>query len=160
MSMNLKSKTNLYIRENLEGKSERILKINCNDCSEIKKDFYNNIDCKNCFLEILYNNKNEKFKFILIECNDILIELRNIAPFSDYFKKLNRIKTIYQKIVNLKANKCRFKGFKCRIFPNYNQFFKIDDNCYYNPVLLYSVVREKSNIIKNKRIKDSTCQNC
>ncbi|MFX1395111.1 MAG: ATPase, T2SS/T4P/T4SS family [Promethearchaeota archaeon] len=160
MSMNLKKKTTFYIRENLEGKSEKILKINCNDCSEIKKDFYNNINCKYCFLENIYKNKNEKFKFILIECKDILVESRNIVSIFNYFKKLNRIKTIYQKIVNYKTKKCRFKGFKCKIFPNYDKIFKLDDNCYYNPVLFYSIIREKFNIIKKKRIKDSICQNC
>ena len=46
MSMNLKSKTAFQIRENFEVKIEKILKINCNNCSEIKKDFLNNKKCK------------------------------------------------------------------------------------------------------------------
>ena len=90
--MNLKSKTAFQIRENFEGKSEKILKINCNNCSEIKKDFLNNINCKFCFLESLYNNINEKFNFISIDSLKTLIDSKNITLILDYFKRLKKVK--------------------------------------------------------------------
>lgn len=158
--MNLKSTTAFQIRENLEGKSEKILKINCNNCSEIKKDFLNNINCKSCFLESLYNNINEKFNFISIDSLNTLIDSKNITLILDYFKGLKKIKTVYQKIETFKKKKCRFQDFKCKVFPDYESFFNIDEKCYYNPVLLYSLIQKKSIIIKKKILIDSTCRKC
>ncbi|MFX1257794.1 MAG: ATPase, T2SS/T4P/T4SS family [Promethearchaeota archaeon] len=160
MSINLKRNKNSRIKESLNVKNENSLIIECINCSEITKELHYNENCVLCFLENLYYNKNKTFKYISIEAFDNLIESKQILFFLEYFKKLKKIKHLYQKIENFKLKKCIFKGFKCKIFPNYLSFFKIEDKYYYDPLLLYNIIQKKIRNINNKHIIDSICQNC
>jgi len=53
MLNDLKQNSTFQNRENLEGKSEKILKIECTNCSEINKDLWNNLQCLFCLLRNL-----------------------------------------------------------------------------------------------------------
>lgn len=160
MSMDLKHNSSFQIRENLEGKSEKILEVVCNNCSEIKKDLWTNLNCLSCLLRNLYYNKDEKFEFISLGSFSNLIEKNKILFLFEYFKKIKRIRKILKKLEKLKENKCKFKEFDCKTFSNYYSFFKIEEKYYYNPVRLFLVIQEKVNTVQQKTLIDSNCQNC
>ena len=160
MLNDLKHNSSFQIRENLEGKNEKILKIECVNCSEIKKDLWNNIQCLSCLFRNLYYNKDEKFEFISLGSFGNLIDNRKILFLFEYFKKIKRIKVLLKKIEKLKKDKCKFKEFNCKTFSNYKSFFNIDEIHYYNPISLYLDIQERVEFIKNITLIDSYCQSC
>ena len=163
MITNAKRKVNFQQRTNLEGKSERILNISCKECSEIKKNFFKSKMCTSCFLKSLHDNKNKKFNYISIEKLENFIDTKEIILIFEYFKKLKKLKKHYNRIENLKNKKCKFKDFKCKIFPEYSSFFRINEEIYYNPLLFYNFIQVKRKQIKENRKKCniySVCQNC
>ena len=160
MLIDVNHNTEIQFRESFEGKSERILKIRCYKCPETEKSINDGMKCVSCLLGTLYQYKNHKFELISIESFDILIDSNKVKFILEYFKKLKSIRKIFKYIENLKAKKCSYKDFKCRIFPDFQKFFKIKENTYYNPVLLYVNVQKKLSLIKSKGSNDIICQNC
>lgn len=160
MSLNITNRAKLQIQENLEGKKENILIIECNNCLELKKDLYKNEKCLSCFLKNLYYYKNKSFKCVSIEAQNNLIEYNKIICFLDYFKKLKKIKKIWLKIENIREKKCIYKDFRCKLFPKFYSDFKIKKNDYYNPILLYDIIIKKLHFIKEKTVFDQYCANC
>ena len=54
-------------RENLEGKKEEILTIQCSICNEKVKGLTKNNKCLICLLNTLNQNKNRSFSYLIIE---------------------------------------------------------------------------------------------
>jgi len=160
MVIDVNRNTEIQFRESFEGKNKRILKIRCNECPETERSARNSMKCVSCLLKTLYHYKNHKFELISIESFDRLIDYNKVKFILEYFKKLKSIRKIFRQIENLKAKKCNYKDFKCRIFPDFQKFFKIKENTYYNPVLMYTIVQEKLKLIKSKGSNDNICQNC
>ena len=57
MINNLLNLTHLEIRENAEGKEEKILVIECNKCSNFKKHLYYSKECILCLLTNIFHNR-------------------------------------------------------------------------------------------------------
>ncbi|MFX0073083.1 MAG: hypothetical protein ACFFAO_18550, partial [Candidatus Hermodarchaeota archaeon] len=146
---------------NLEGKNEKILVIKCQDCPESNKNFYDHHKCICCFFKTLKKHKTDKFSFISFEKFNDLIESENITPFIKYLKKLNKIKNTIQNIQKIKDKNCKFKGFKCKFFPNKDFYDVISKGLYYNPILFYNNLQAKLDFINEKKNElDPVCKNC
>ncbi|MFX0042032.1 MAG: ATPase, T2SS/T4P/T4SS family [Candidatus Hodarchaeota archaeon] len=160
MVLNLKERVIFQEKENFEGKKENFLIIDCKKCSEKEKKFYKNITCIYCFLLNLFINKNNKFNRILISKNEILIEPEQYDLVLDYFKNLNKIKRINQKIENLRKKRCVYQEFKCKNFPEYFSLVKIHDFEFYDPVLVYNTHLKRISYIEDNRIFNDFCLKC
>jgi len=158
--MNIKSLTSIQINENVFGKKEKILIIKCRKCQESEKDLLKNKICLSCFLKNLFLNKNEKLKHISIGSYDKLIDFEQFSILIDYFNKSQKIKSIIQEIQNIKKNKCKFNGFKCRVLPDLSSVFSFDEDFYSDPIKLYTSIQERLRIIKNRKETDVICQKC
>lgn len=160
MSLNSKSITYLQDKDNLNGKKEKILIIECKNCLEIKPDFNKNQKCLSCFLNTLFINKKKDFKYILIKSYDRLIEYNEINSILDYFKNLVKIEKSLKRIKNFYEKKCIYRDFNCKLFPNLHSLFTANNNDFTNPILLYSLLLSITLNRTDKRIIDSVCQNC
>lgn len=158
--MILKNLTYFQERENLEGKKDQILIIDCNKCSEKDKNFYTNKKCISCLLNSLYLNRNRKISYISLLWNEILIKSNQLELFLEYFKRLKKINKINQKIENTREKKCKFEEFKCKIFPNFSFYSKIQDFEYYDPIFVYNIVNKRYTIFKKKTPINLICQKC
>ncbi|MFX1313486.1 MAG: ATPase, T2SS/T4P/T4SS family, partial [Promethearchaeota archaeon] len=146
--------------ENLDGKKETILFIDCNRCLEKDKNFFKNLDCRYCLLSILFKNKNKKINEISLLGKHITIEYNNIKLFLEYFKKLKRIKKINEKIEEIKNKKCKYGEFKCKFFPSFSSTSKIQNFKYYDPILVYRLHLKREVRSENKTIFDPKCRKC
>ncbi|MHA1489821.1 MAG: ATPase, T2SS/T4P/T4SS family [Promethearchaeota archaeon] len=162
MSLNIKNQVKIIVREDLNGKKYKILTLDCKKCSKYEKYFYKNKNCIICFSKNLFHNKNKKFDKISIGIDNTLIENDQFVLFLDYFKRLRKIKKISKRIENIRKKKCLYKNFQCKIFPSFISFFKINDNDYYDPILLYDLVTKRYSSVKDKgkNILDPNCQDC
>jgi type IV secretory pathway ATPase VirB11/archaellum biosynthesis ATPase len=160
MVINLKERVIFQEKENLAGRKENFLIIDCKKCSEKEKKFYKNKTCINCFLLNLFINKNNKFNRILISKNEILIEPEQYDLFLEYFKKLNKIKRINQKIENIRKKRCVYQEFKCKNFPEYFSLVKIHDFEFYDPVLVYNTHLKRISTIEENKIFNDFCLKC
>jgi len=158
--MNLKNLSYFQERENLHGKKEAILFIDCKKCLGRDKNFYKNKDCHYCLLSILFKNKNKKINEISLLGKDIKIEYHNIKFFLEYFKKLKKIKKINEKIEEVKNKKCIYGEFKCKFFPRFSSIRKTQDFEYYDPILVYSSFNKRNIRSENQVIFDPMCQKC
>lgn len=160
MIANLKTRIIFQEKENLAGKKENFLIIDCKQCSEKEKNFYNNKTCIYCFLHNLFVNKNSKFNYILISKNEILIEPKQFELFLEYFKKLNKIKRINQKIEKVRKKRCIYQEFKCKYVPDYFSLVKIHDFEFYDPILVYNIHFKRISFLKENTIFNNFCLNC
>ena len=160
MVINLKKRVIFQEKENLAGKKENFLIIDCKKCSEKEKKFYKNKTCIYCLLLNLFINKNNKFNRILISKNEILIEPEQYDLILDYFKKLNKIKRINQKIENVRKKRCVYQEFKCKNFPDYFSLVKIHDFEFYDPVLVYNTHLKRISFLEENKILNNFCLNC
>jgi len=80
--------------------------------------------------------------------------------FLSYFKHLKKIKSVNQKIEDIRRQKCKYKEFSCKILPNFPSLKKINDSEYYDPIIVYNFIINRYEMFKNKKIDDPICQNC
>jgi type IV secretory pathway ATPase VirB11/archaellum biosynthesis ATPase len=158
--MTLKEITYFKEKENFEGNKELILIIDCYNCHQKEKTFFKSKKCISCFLNNLYKHKDRKFHYISILWDEILIKRNRFNLFLEYFKILNKIKRINNKIEKTKNQKCNYKEFKCKIFPNFSSLYNIKEHEFYDPILIYSVLINRLSNLSKKSIIDSNCQNC
>ncbi|MFX1387798.1 MAG: ATPase, T2SS/T4P/T4SS family [Promethearchaeota archaeon] len=158
--MSLKDQTYFKEKENLDGKKEIVLVLDCYNCPQKENYFFKSRKCIYCFLNTLFRYKDRKFDYISILWSEILINVNQIVLFLDYFKILKTIKRINYKIEKIKHQKCKYKEFKCKIYPNDSSFYKIKDFQYLDPILVYNdYVKRLSNLDKGS-INDSICYEC
>ncbi|MFX1408711.1 MAG: ATPase, T2SS/T4P/T4SS family [Promethearchaeota archaeon] len=160
MVQNLKKRVFFNEKDSIVGKKEKLLIIDCKKCSEKEKYFYKNKKCINCFLKSLFINKNRKFDQILISKNEILINADKLDLFLEYFKKLNKINRLNQKVEDLRKKRCIYQEFKCKNFPHYFSLVNIPSFKYYDPILVYNLFLKRSYSIEKIKIYDNFCQNC
>ncbi|MFX1389633.1 MAG: ATPase, T2SS/T4P/T4SS family [Promethearchaeota archaeon] len=158
----MSSKDQCYFkeRENLDGKKDIVLIIDCFNCSEKKNNFFNSKKCLFCFLRVLFTNKNRRFDYISILWNEIVISKDQFELILDYFKIIKGIKKNYDKIEIKRNEKCKFKEFKCKIFSNNHSSFKIKDQEYFDPFFVYNHTLKSLSNIKKNIVNDSKCENC
>jgi len=161
MSTNIKSKTYFQINQNLDGKKEKILIIECKSCFYSFDNFFNNEECIICFLKTLYTNRKQKVNSVSIELYENFFENRDIKFFLDYFNKLKKIKKSYEAIKIIKEKECPFQGIKCKVFTNFDFFFEINDNTFINPILFYDKIRQFFEVLGNKiDNRTDVCEKC
>ncbi|MFX0024886.1 MAG: ATPase, T2SS/T4P/T4SS family [Candidatus Hermodarchaeota archaeon] len=160
MSLKLKDQIYFQERENLEGKKEVILTLNCNKCKNLNLQKFDNEKCLSCFLKSLYLFRNTKFDYISFGIDNDEINSHKCLPLINYFKYLERIKSILHKIGRLREKKCVYKGFRCKVFNH--EFFdnSISRDKYNNPIFIYEFIRNKLNYFKIDLIYDSVCNKC
>ena len=160
MSLNSKNINNFQDKENINGKKEKILIIECNNCLEIKPNFNKNQKCLSCFLNTLFINKKKDFKYILIQNYDRLIKHNEINLILDYFKNLIKIKKSLKRIKRFYEKKCIYRDYNCKIFPNLYSLFTPNNNDFTNPIFFYNLLSSITLNRTDKNILDSVCQNC
>ncbi len=158
--MALKNLSYFKEKENLDGKKDKILVLDCHNCHQKECNFFKSETCINCFLKTLFNNRNQKFNYILIQCNEILINDTQFELILEYFKVLKKIKRINSKIDKIRNQKCKYKEFKCKVFSNISSLYKVKDFVYFNPILIYDNYTKGFSNLKKKKINDSICQEC
>ncbi|TFG14545.1 MAG: hypothetical protein EU535_03220 [Promethearchaeota archaeon] len=163
MIINLKQNTHIQLRQNLDSKKEKILIYECQNCSQLKTDFFKNRNCIFCFLKNLYINRNKKLSSLSINKLENLIENNIILLFFDYFKQIRKINKIFVHIEDFKANKCKLKDFECKIFPNHFISLRSDKKLFYDPILLYDFIQNNLKFINENEkrcIIDVNCHKC
>ncbi len=156
--MILKNVSYFQEKENLGGKRELILFIDCNKCFSRKKTFNTNNRCIHCLFYNLFLHKNANISSIL--WNDFLIESHQIEIFLEYFKKIKKINKLIQKLVNVRTIKCRFEEFKCGFSLNFTELQRIKKSEYYDPLYVYKVISEVDSNFKKIRLNNSVCKKC
>ncbi|MFX1588532.1 MAG: hypothetical protein ACFFC1_10280, partial [Promethearchaeota archaeon] len=160
--MSLKLKDQIYFkeRENLEGKKEVILTLNCNKCINLNLQKFVDEKCLLCFLKSLYLFRNTKFDYISFDIDNNEINFSKCLPLLNYFKRLEKIRSILHKIGRLREKKCVYKGFQCKVFNH--EFFdnSISRDKYNNPIFIYELIRNRLNYFKTDLIYDSACNKC
>ncbi|MHA1438526.1 MAG: ATPase, T2SS/T4P/T4SS family [Promethearchaeota archaeon] len=104
--------------------------------------------------------KNKHFKSILIENENIIIEYEKLLPLIEYFRKVKKIKKLYQTIKNVRLQKCNYHNFKCKIFDDFSSFSSIDTKVFLNPIEFFHIFNKKLRIINNKKSIDLECRKC
>ena len=160
MSLKLKDLIYFQERENLEGKKEVILTLNCNKCTNLNLQKFVNEKCLSCFLKTLYVFRNTKFDYISFDTDNDEINSHKCLPLLNYFKHLERTKSILNKIRRLREKKCVYKGFQCKVFNH--EFFNnsISGDKYNNPIFIYELIRNRLNYFKTDLTYDSVCNKC
>ncbi len=147
-------------KDNLQGKKDASLIVDCHNCPQKENDFFKSQNCLYCFLKILYNYRNSKFDYVSILSYEFLVKPDKFNIFFEYFKILKKVKRINRKIEKIREDNCSYKEFKCKIIPEFFTLHKIRDFEYIDPILVYNVFEKRKMIIKAKKIKDSICLNC
>jgi type IV secretory pathway ATPase VirB11/archaellum biosynthesis ATPase len=158
--MILKNVSYFEEKENLAGKKEQTLVIDCNNCDKGEESKKNNRECLNCVLYHIYLNKEHKFNLISILSNDTIIKRPKFEDLLTYFKKLNKIKKIFGKLKDIRETKCKFVEFKCKFFQTFSNFYKNCENDYYNPNHIYNNLLKLISNLKNIKITNNICQKC
>ena len=158
--MSLKDLTYFKEKENFDGSKEKILILDCYNCLHKEKNFFKSKKCLYCFLNTIFKYKDRKFETISILWNDLLIGSNKFNLILDYFKILKTIKRINYKIEKIRVQKCKYKEFRCKIFPNISSEGKIKNYEYYDPILVYTNFVEKLSNLHEKSISDPICHNC
>ncbi len=146
-------------RENFDGKKENIALIDCNECLESKNKLFHKEECILCILVKLYSIRKKKFKKVIINA-DYLIDWVQIRLFLQYFNKLNKIKNLWESIKIGVRKKCNFEEFKCRILPNFESVFHLDEKEFCDPIGMYLKVLEKFKLIDYQNVQSPTCLRC
>jgi len=133
-----------------------VLKVNCKGCSNKSSNFFNDI-CVNCILKIYYKFHKKKVNSISLESFNIIIESDILLLFLEYFKILNELDVILNRILSLKKG-CDFKEFKCDLFNQIKSIFDSNDSLY-NPIYIFRKILECESIINNISIK-TYCKDC
>lgn len=158
--MILKNLSYFQEKENLTGKKESDLIIECKKCTEKELNSLTSENCLPCFLYHLYINKTRKFNRIVISKNDIAVEYHQFKIILNYFKCLNKIKKNIFKLRNIRKQKCRFTEFKCDLFQKISNLYDIQEYKYYNPIFVYNLFSFLLSEIKETKLSNSICQDC
>jgi len=145
-------------KENFNGKKELTLFFDCNKCISRNQNLTVNNGCFPCFFYNFFLNKNAKISSI--SWKDVLIESHQIGIFLEYFKKIKNINKIIQKLINVRAKKCRFEEFKCGFSSNFTELQRIKESDYYDPIYVYKIISELDSNFKRIQLNNTVCNKC
>ncbi len=147
-------------KENLDGKKDVILTLNCFDCPQKENDFFKSEKCINCFLGTLYNYRNRRFDYISILWNDMVINSGKFKEFIEYFKLLKTVRKTKSKIEKIRKQKCKYKEFKCKVLPNISSLYQIKGNEDLNPIFIHKIYDKGLSNSEKVNINNPICQEC
>ncbi|MFW9864907.1 MAG: ATPase, T2SS/T4P/T4SS family [Candidatus Thorarchaeota archaeon] len=158
--MDLKNISYIQEKENLEGRKELALIIDCTKCTRREVELVKDNRCLRCLFSNLFFYKDKKLKLISLLDDELLIESNQVAELLDYYKKLKKISKIIQKIKNTRDQKCKFEEFKCEIFLKFVKLYNLDEYKYYNPIYLYNLISNLYSESSNFKLNNTFCQKC
>jgi len=158
--MILKDNSYFQEKENLAGKKDVVLFIECKKCVLSEESNIQDKKCINCLLYNLFLHKDRNVSLISNSRNEILIESQHIKIFLDYFKKVKKIKKRIKKILNVRNQKCSFEEFKCKISSNYMELQKINEYNYCDPLQIFNIIIELKSNIEKIQFNNSVCKKC
>jgi Flp pilus assembly CpaF family ATPase len=158
--MILKNLSYFQEKENITGKKDRILTIDCTKCSEINKDLVGNKRCLKCLLYNIYLNKKQKFNLVSISNNDLLLQSHQFDTILEYYNVLKKIQKLFHKFINVRSKKCNYEEFKCKLFQFFSKVSEIREYEYYDPISLYKIVFKLHSEFKIIELKNPICRKC
>ncbi|MFX0147020.1 MAG: ATPase, T2SS/T4P/T4SS family, partial [Candidatus Hodarchaeota archaeon] len=160
MSLKLNYQLTSRERENFEGKKERILILNCKKCVSAELSEFNRKKCIRCILKSLNSLQDTNFNYLSLGISNAEIPFFRCTPILEYFKKLKKIKSVIEKIQNLRKKKCDLKTFQCKIFTNDYLDFSLSDDQYIDPIYVYNLISAKLDNYKINTKLESYCVRC
>jgi len=152
--------SHIQVKETLNSKEEKILVIDCSECSAALEHSFHNGECILCVLKNLYLNRKKVFKNLTTKIHDPLIEKDQISLFLNYFKRMSYIKKIWRKIENIGKKKCKYREFNCKIKALHAKFLSFSNDLILNPLYIFNFISEKINELKDHEFFNIECQNC
>ena len=160
MTLKFENLSHIQVKETLSSKEEKILVIDCSECSGALENLFLNGECILCVLKNLYLNRKKVFKNLTTKIHDPLIERDQISLFLNYFKRIRYIKKIWRKIENVGKKKCMYQEFDCKITALLASFFSLNNGLILNPLYVFNFISEKINELKDHEYFNIECQNC
>lgn len=160
MTSKFENLSQIHVKETLSSKEEKILFIDCSECSGALENLFQNGDCILCILKNLYLNRKKVFKNLTTKIHDPLIERDQISLFLNYFKRISYIKKIWRKIENIGKKKCMYQEFNCKITALSAKFHSFSKDLILNPTYVFNFISEKINELKDQEYFSIECQNC
>lgn len=147
-------------KENLTGKKDRILTLDCKNCLQTEKNLFGNQECLSCMLYNLYLNRNKKFNLISLFNNNLLIEYNQFVDILEYYNNLKKIRKLLNKFIDVRRNRCIYEEFKCELFQYASKISKIRKFEYHNPILLYKIIWNINKEFSSIELKNPFCLKC
>ncbi|MFX1241674.1 MAG: ATPase, T2SS/T4P/T4SS family [Promethearchaeota archaeon] len=147
-------------KENLDGKKDVILTLNCFDCPQKENNFFKSEKCVSCFLETLYRCRNRRFDYISVLWQDIIINSSKFKEFFEYFKVLRTVRKTKSKIEKIRMQKCKYKEFKCKVLPSISSIYQIKDNEYLDPIFIFNIYDKGLSDLEKVDNNDPICHKC
>jgi len=160
MTLKFENLSHIQVKETLNNKEEKILVIDCSECSGALKNLFQNGECILCVLKNLYLNRKKAFKNITTKIHDPLIERDQISLFLNYFKRISYIKKIWRKIESIGKKKCMYQEFNCKITALHSKFLSFSNDLILNPLYVFNFISEKINELKDHEYFNIECQYC
>ncbi len=160
MTVKFENLCHIQVRETLSNKEEKILVIDCSECSGAIEDLFQNGECISCVLKNLYLNRKKVFKNLTTKIHDPLIEHYQISLFLNYFKKISYIKKTWRKIESIGKKKCIYQEFNCKVTALHDKFLSSSNDLILNPLYVFNFISEKINELKDHEYTNIECQNC
>ena len=160
MTLKFENLSHIQVKETLSSKEEKILVIDCSECSGALENLFQNGECILCVLKNLYLNRKKVFKNLTTKIHDPLIERDQISLFLNYFKRISYIKKIWRKIESIGKKKCMYQEFNCKITALPAKFLSFSNDLILNPLYVFNFISEKINELKDHEYFNIECQNC
>ncbi len=160
MTLKFENLSHIQVKETLSSKEEKILVIDCSECSGALETLFQNGKCILCVLKNLYLNRKKVFINLTTKSHDPLIERDQISLFLKYFKRISYIKKIWRKIESIGKKKCMYQEFNCKITALSAKFLSFSNDLILNPLYVFNFISGKINELKDHEFFNIECQNC
>ncbi len=160
MTLKFENLSHIQVKETLSSKEEKILVIDCSECSGSLENLFQNGECILCVLKNLYLNRKKVFINLTTKTHDPLIEQDQISLFLNYFKRISYIKKIWRKIESIGKKKCMYQEFNCKITALPAKFPSFSNDLILNPLYVFNFISEKINELKDHEYFNIECKNC
>lgn len=160
MAIKLNNQIGINLRETFEGKKEKILLLNCENCEYLEEIQGSWKKCILCLLKALFASKNINFNYLSLGASNKEINFSSCIPIFNYFKKMKKIESLIEKIKKLREKKCIYKAFQCKVFPNNYFEFTISKDHYIDPIFVYDLIKGKLDHCKMNTKLDMFCTKC
>ncbi|MFX1280900.1 MAG: ATPase, T2SS/T4P/T4SS family [Promethearchaeota archaeon] len=147
-------------KENLTGKKDTVLTLDCKNCLQTDKNLFGNQQCLSCLLYNLYLNRKKKFSLISLFNNNILIEYNQFVDILEYYNNLKKIRKLLNTFIDVRRNRCIYKEFKCDLFQYASKISKIRKFEYHDPILLYKIIWNINKEFNSIELKNPFCLKC
>ncbi len=153
-------KVSIQRKENLEGKKEKVLNIECSTCPEYSKQFLKNEKCYYCLFNCVKNNKNKGFEKIYIQALDALTDQKTTKLILECFKNMEKAEKYYSKLLKLRETCVYRDKFGCRIFGDFESFFALNEQDLIDPISLYFKTQQIIKQVESFSSPDPVCSDC